>query len=997
MLVMQKTSNMLEITPDYLGGKEGIQTILNNYYEQQIKKISHSSRQLIARKLIEEGLIVEGTRVSLAEAIISSNFEIKDDLLQQLLETRLIRVENTHLGPAYEVSHDTLVEPILTSYDRRKATEIEAEREKALILERQERDAELQESRNRVKRLVIITIIGVILFIGSVIALSFAISSKNQAEKSKEIAEGEKIRAESAEKKAELLSINLANTNKVLELEQGVIKSTNQELQLALRIALESQQKVIRSKNQAVESSDQAQSRALALEALFVQKEAPSKSIRLAEAALLYDKKNALAKNIFLDNYYQYLYPFDGHLQTALFPKSIDANIDVSRIKTATYSPDAKYILLDYISNDIRFSELILLERINNNYTIKHKFKDSELIMSQTGFSQNSKKVFSVSTGFDNAANSIHIHDINNNKNTLLDKFEENLNEPIVNLDIKDIILVGVENYLYIYDANTYKKIQTITTQVPIIGNIYSYYKKNKIQNIVLVGTDGSLQTIDYENKKTNDPSSAKKKWFRSGLIAFSDNLIATTSSPFSEEKGIRLWTSKSNSLNFEQNTFLIYLKTLEPIQFITFSASSKQLIAASQKSIYIWNSDQIYEEGQESTQKTLLTAPILTIPLASKILSLSVSKEDKLLVNTEQEGLLEWHLKNSSAQLAIIPNKIVNFANFFPDNKHILGITGDETFLGNVTKQGGKAFIYNQVTQQFQNISSSKNYWDIAISPDGKFFALSDGNSIEIRKTNQAQKIISESNFANFKAAQEQKDLKIVALSWADKHIVIDTRSELTEDHTISTWNPTNLDKELSSTKLTSMSSEPYLINFSLDGQWVSYLCEAGGGTVFSVDQITPPYKASASNLEAVLLNLGLSKDNQYQWTVGVDQQIYKWDLKAQEKPALKLTNKSWQYSIGRLSKDERYLALGTATGAIQVWDIQNPQTPFFSRETNSGAITNLSFSPNNKTLLATNANGQTMLFELAIDKLKQQIKAIGVPNLLVGDRAAYNINRLN
>ncbi|MCP4439923.1 MAG: hypothetical protein GY810_13340 [Aureispira sp.] len=110
---------MLQITPAYLGGKIGIQHILNNYYEEQIQSIEDVQQKLIARQVIEEGLIVGGVRVSLAEAIVKRNYRVSDELLSQLLKTRLIRIENTHLGRAFEVSHDTLVEPILESFSKR--------------------------------------------------------------------------------------------------------------------------------------------------------------------------------------------------------------------------------------------------------------------------------------------------------------------------------------------------------------------------------------------------------------------------------------------------------------------------------------------------------------------------------------------------------------------------------------------------------------------------------------------------------------------------------------------------------------------------------------------------------------------------------------------------------------------------------------------------------------------------------------------------------------
>ncbi|MCP4441807.1 MAG: hypothetical protein GY810_23115 [Aureispira sp.] len=150
----------MQITPDYLGGAHGIQNILNSYYEQQIASIGTIEEQLSARKLIEEGLIVDGARVSLAAAIVKNNFGIEDKLLEKLLHTRLIRVENTHLGRAYEVSHDTLVRPILKSYETRRLEEERLEQKRLLAYEQKKR-----------RRFRLLAILGTVLCIAALVVL----------------------------------------------------------------------------------------------------------------------------------------------------------------------------------------------------------------------------------------------------------------------------------------------------------------------------------------------------------------------------------------------------------------------------------------------------------------------------------------------------------------------------------------------------------------------------------------------------------------------------------------------------------------------------------------------------------------------------------------------------------------------------------------------------------------------------------------------------------
>lgn len=110
------------VTADYFGGKAGLQSILNHYYENEVGKLPDEEQQL-ARVFLEEGLIVSEKRVLISEGVEKVNFNIEPDLLKKLLESRLIRTENTHLGKSFEVSHDALVAPILSSFKERKQLE----------------------------------------------------------------------------------------------------------------------------------------------------------------------------------------------------------------------------------------------------------------------------------------------------------------------------------------------------------------------------------------------------------------------------------------------------------------------------------------------------------------------------------------------------------------------------------------------------------------------------------------------------------------------------------------------------------------------------------------------------------------------------------------------------------------------------------------------------------------------------------------------------------
>lgn len=181
-----KEQKQAVVVPSLLGGGDGIQEILEGYYRRKIATLGTAKEQLSARILIEEGLIVSGARVGLAENSILTQYKISKDLLSRILETRILRRENTHLGLAYEVAHDTLVEPILTSYQQRKTEqdlkirqeELKEERKQAAlaqekqqkVLAEQEKKIAEEQRRSKIanRRTFIATIFAVLAVISSI-------------------------------------------------------------------------------------------------------------------------------------------------------------------------------------------------------------------------------------------------------------------------------------------------------------------------------------------------------------------------------------------------------------------------------------------------------------------------------------------------------------------------------------------------------------------------------------------------------------------------------------------------------------------------------------------------------------------------------------------------------------------------------------------------------------------------------------------------------------
>ena len=139
-----------------LGDLGDLSTIFNRHYESLISQIPEAWQHDV-RLLIEENLIVNNTRVPLPDIVITSGHKIPLEILQNLVNSRLLRCEpNTTGGFSYELSHDTLVEPIMASAKVRKEVEekdrIERVQLEELHLAREKMEKEIIEREKEAKR-----------------------------------------------------------------------------------------------------------------------------------------------------------------------------------------------------------------------------------------------------------------------------------------------------------------------------------------------------------------------------------------------------------------------------------------------------------------------------------------------------------------------------------------------------------------------------------------------------------------------------------------------------------------------------------------------------------------------------------------------------------------------------------------------------------------------------------------------------------------------------
>ncbi|MFK8009373.1 MAG: hypothetical protein AB8H03_23635 [Saprospiraceae bacterium] len=132
-IINQKKPQDFTITPDFYGEKEGIKIILKEFYSGVISRIPPALQDTV-ETLMAKNLIRNKRRIIMEESAIIADAKIPKNILDQLHEERVLRKEARTGNFYYEISHDTLVEPVLEKYN---IIAQRLEREKAIAREKE--------------------------------------------------------------------------------------------------------------------------------------------------------------------------------------------------------------------------------------------------------------------------------------------------------------------------------------------------------------------------------------------------------------------------------------------------------------------------------------------------------------------------------------------------------------------------------------------------------------------------------------------------------------------------------------------------------------------------------------------------------------------------------------------------------------------------------------------------------------------------------------------
>ncbi len=148
------------VSPTFYGGEPGIEQILSQFYINTLSAISDSKQREKARRLLEDALVKNERRVSVDETTIVQTHGVSATTLDLLVNKRLLRQDVRETGDYFEISHDTLLTPILKS----------------------KLDWEAKQAAKRVRRLVALVVGMLVVVAIAIFFVIWAYGQKNLAE-----------------------------------------------------------------------------------------------------------------------------------------------------------------------------------------------------------------------------------------------------------------------------------------------------------------------------------------------------------------------------------------------------------------------------------------------------------------------------------------------------------------------------------------------------------------------------------------------------------------------------------------------------------------------------------------------------------------------------------------------------------------------------------------------------------------------------------------------
>jgi len=129
-VIRQQQAAGFQITPAFYGQAEGIERIINEFYHAVLEKIPPAEQEAV-QKLLARGLIRNGRRIMMEASAMRDEYGVPQAALELLHAERLLKRETRKGELYYEISHDTLVGPVLERFKAVEEAELLAKAEEA--------------------------------------------------------------------------------------------------------------------------------------------------------------------------------------------------------------------------------------------------------------------------------------------------------------------------------------------------------------------------------------------------------------------------------------------------------------------------------------------------------------------------------------------------------------------------------------------------------------------------------------------------------------------------------------------------------------------------------------------------------------------------------------------------------------------------------------------------------------------------------------------------
>ena len=674
----QQQSAELIVTPDYLGGSKGIANILKSYYSDQIATLGTAAEQLAVRKLLEEGLIADGRRIGVAAAVVKNNFQISDELLEKLMASRLIRPENTRLGTTYELSHDTLVAPILQAYEKRRLAEERQLAKQQLAAEQ----AKLAAERKKRRRAMLF---GLAMLLLAAFAL-FQFIKANQ----------ERQKAEAAKEAAEIATMNEQSARAEADAQSAIAK------QEAANARIEKDKAI------AAESDAKAATREATRQRINAEEQ-----YRIAETRYLMDQANRsrLAKNHYnaLGHSHKALQIWKGNEipseQSIELYRSLTETLenfavlsqgknipiflkDISRyehpVRAAAFSPDGKQML-------VAAGTTVELRELDSDKTIRFQHDDNAL---SVGWSPDQEKILTAAGNrailWDNQGNEVVSFNHNNVVNTV--EFSPdglqvltaaNDNKAVVwnlqGISVRELPHAGI-----VTSASFSPSGKAIMTTEPGVLRLWS--DSTLVENItnlqvarfapdfyendgLLALSENHFVLLDYEPEKPvvyrNERDSHTDEFFTDFCFLHVGEFMEMVSA--SKDNTVKLWQPIMNDL-----ATVLDLHQ-DQVNVVSVSPGDQFLISGSGK---------ITNEANSADNSAKLWAfqpnPVVRLPHESPIQAIDISSDGKLLAIGSGRSVSVWNSVGEKLSEFRTPSKVTAIQ-FAPSEDRISISTEDQ------------------------------------------------------------------------------------------------------------------------------------------------------------------------------------------------------------------------------------------------------------------------------------------------------------------------------